>query len=221
MSDPSAPAPETTDETEQAVAAYLRGHPRFFDRHPEVLAALEIPHHVPGTVSLVSRQVAALRSEKRRLEERLAQLTNAAEENQITLARLHALACRLFAPEPLARADLESLVAVQLDLEHARLVLSVPSPRLSDGGADHSPTPALTPLLPERPLAVCRPLPAEVSARLFGDEHEHSAAFVPLASARGWMVLAARNPERFRPGLGTLYLDWLGEMLDARLRGPS
>ncbi len=217
MSDEIAPAQETTDETDRAVAAYLRENPRFLDRHPEVLAALEIPHHVPGTVSLVSRQVAALRGEKRRLEERLAKLTHAAEENQKILARLHRLACRLSAPAALTRTDLEALVATELELEKARLVLSAPSPRLADGGPDDAPTLALTPVLPERPLAVCRPLPPDIAGRLFGDEHEYSCAFVPLVGARGWMILAARDPDRFHPGLGRLYLSWLGEILDARL----
>jgi uncharacterized protein YigA (DUF484 family) len=219
VSDERAPAEEAADETERTVADYLRAHPHFFERRPEVLAALDIPHHVPGTVSLVSRQVAALRGEARRLEERLAALTHAAEENQTTLARLHRLSCRLCAPKPLTRAELETLVAAELAVETARLVLPVPSARLAPGGEDDAPTATLTPFLPERPLPVCRPLPPEIAGRLFGEEREYSCAMVPLATTRGWMILADRNPERFHPGLGTLYLGWLGELLDARLGG--
>lgn len=219
MSDEAAPAPQSADDTAGAMAAYLRAHPRFLDEHPDVLAALDIPHRVPGAISLVSRQVAALRSEKHRLEESLAGIAHAAEENQKIVARLVRLACRLLSPDGLTRTEIEALIVREFELDQARLVLSVPSARLSDGGEDDAPTLALTPVLPERPLTVFRPLAAETAERLFADGHEYSAAFVPLVGARGWMILAARDPHRFHPGLGTLYLNWLGEILDARLAG--
>lgn len=213
------PAPRP-DEDDRAVALYLREHPRFLEEHPDVLAALEVPHRVPGAVSLVSRQVAALRGEQRKLEDRLAALTRAAEDNQRILGRLHRLSCRLLGPAALARADLEAAVSEELQIDRARLVLPAPSPRLADDRGESHEVLALAPVLPERPVTVCRPLPAESSALLFGDPREHSCAFVPLEKTRGWIVLGARDPDRFHPGLGTLYLVWLGEILDARLAAP-
>jgi hypothetical protein len=53
---------------EDDIASYLIANPAFFIRHPEVLDAVEIPHPVRGSISLVEAQ-------QKRLKEQIRQLT--------------------------------------------------------------------------------------------------------------------------------------------------
>ncbi|AKX44672.1 hypothetical protein AKN87_05800 [Thiopseudomonas alkaliphila] len=48
--------------TAEQVAEYLALHPDFFQEHTELLLQLRIPHHHPGTISLVEKQLQLLRA---------------------------------------------------------------------------------------------------------------------------------------------------------------
>jgi uncharacterized protein YigA (DUF484 family) len=85
---------ETQEET--AIADYLQGNPDFFERHATLLTKLKLPHN-RGTsaISLVERQVAALRDKNEKLETRLLELIEVARGNDVLAAKIHRLACRL------------------------------------------------------------------------------------------------------------------------------
>ena len=50
----------TLREAEQAIVRYLRAHPDFFNRHPELVETLRIPHLCHPAVSLLEHQVLLL-----------------------------------------------------------------------------------------------------------------------------------------------------------------
>ena len=77
------------------VAAYLKAHPQFFVEHPAVLAEIAVPHVTGEAVSLVERQVAALREQYRRLENKYRELLAIAAENDDLRRRLHQLTIKL------------------------------------------------------------------------------------------------------------------------------
>ena len=77
------------------VAAYLKAHPQFFVEHPAVLAEIAVPHVTGEAVSLVERQVAALREQYRRLENKYRELLTIAAENDDLRRRLHQLTIKL------------------------------------------------------------------------------------------------------------------------------
>ena len=63
------------------VAEWLAGHPDFFERHPELLEALSVPHLLPpGVASLVERQVLLLRARETATRRKLAQLIEIARD---------------------------------------------------------------------------------------------------------------------------------------------
>src|SRR5262245_42273766 len=89
---------EESDET--AIADYLQGNPDFFERHATVLTKLKLPHNRGSSaISLVERQVAALRDKNEKLETRLRELIEVARGNDVLAAKIHRLACRLVRAE--------------------------------------------------------------------------------------------------------------------------
>ena len=67
--------------TEDSVHAYLSENPDFFERHGDLLRSLRLPHVSGGTVSLVERQVTALRQRDSKLEGQLKELVDVARAN--------------------------------------------------------------------------------------------------------------------------------------------
>jgi len=89
---------EESDET--AIADYLQGNPDFFERHATLLTKLKLPHNRGSSaISLVERQVAALRDKNEKLEARLRELIEVARGNDVLAAKIHRLACRLVRAE--------------------------------------------------------------------------------------------------------------------------
>jgi hypothetical protein len=81
---------------EAAIAAYLREHPEFFERNQNLLNEMRLPHP-DGThsVSLVERQLVALRDKNYRLEHRLADFIEIGRENDELIDKIHRLGLRL------------------------------------------------------------------------------------------------------------------------------
>jgi uncharacterized protein len=92
MSNAQAAAMLLDDET---VMRYLRDHTDFFQRHPELVSELELPHESGSAVSLVERQVALLRDRNIELRKRLGTLLQAAEENDALFTKTRALTLAL------------------------------------------------------------------------------------------------------------------------------
>ncbi|MGF1708124.1 DUF484 family protein [Enterovibrio baiacu] len=68
--------------TEDAVASFLKDNPDFFQRQPQLLTQLRIPHTERGAVSLVEIQLGRLRDRVAELEEDITQLMSIAAGNE-------------------------------------------------------------------------------------------------------------------------------------------
>ncbi|MBV2091153.1 MAG: DUF484 family protein, partial [Candidatus Thiodiazotropha sp. (ex Ctena orbiculata)] len=87
--------PIKVDGTDQQIADYLRENPGYLLRHPELLAELEIPHASGDAVSLIERQVEALRKQLKDTQQQLANLVEVARSNDQLQARMHRLTLEL------------------------------------------------------------------------------------------------------------------------------
>ena len=85
------PQEQVLDADAARVIDYLQQHPGFFGQHPEVLAALDIPHDSGGAISLVQRQIVALRGLADKYRHQLEDLIEVARENERLSTRLHRL----------------------------------------------------------------------------------------------------------------------------------
>lgn len=224
-------APESAgDISEFEVAAFLREHPDFFERHRELLEALRLPHAASGsTVSLVERQVALLRDSKERLQKNLREFVELARQNDELVSRIHALGMAFLQARTLAgRVDvLERSLREEFAAERATLVLFdtlagrvEPSGFVlvrSEDSADLAPFSTFL----KQDRTRCGPLRERQRTFLFADDHESlgSAAMIPIQADRriGFLVIANRDRDYFNPGERADFLDRMGALIGAAL----
>ena len=215
------------DETQ--VSDYLRAHPDFLVQHPELLETLELNHTSGSAVSLIERQVEILRGRSQRLEDRLSQLVDAARDNEKRATSVHRLARTLIRAPTLASAILGLQTRMREEFGIDEVFVGLMSAVLKRSDIE-----GLARLDPEGTVArsfdnffrtkliECGPL-AEAQARLLfprAQELPQSAAVVPLEKEKnlGMLVLASRDPLRFQPRQGRLFLEMTAELVAAAVR---
>ncbi|MGW8248751.1 MAG: DUF484 family protein [Acidiferrobacterales bacterium] len=208
---------------EEAVGRFLQENPTYFERYPQLLQQMEIPHPETGrAVSLIERQVAALRRENETLEAQLHQLVENATENDALAGQLHR-----FIVELMLVGDIEQLVQLateglksRFDLEYAVFKLFSENP--DQGGtiyiAENHPLARLISDQVREGQSVCgvQFSPDEINL-LFGQDEapEGSLALIPVQSDRlvGLLVIGSSDPRRFGRDMATTYLDRIGELI--------
>ncbi|MGQ9658807.1 MAG: DUF484 family protein [Thermochromatium sp.] len=208
-------------DQERQVAEYLIAHPDFLVRHPEVLSAIEVPHGIPGAVSLIEYQVRLLRRQLAIERNRLAQLIARARDNETLAIRLHRLFLQL-----MGVGDLEHLCRLLRETLlrefHAEALAFKLFAHATIGHRPHDPLVSAFADFMDRRKTLCGPLNPEHAQALFGDGGVaiHSAAIIPIQTDGQSGILAIGSAEtlRFRPEMSTDFLDRLGEILSQKLR---
>ena len=203
------------------IALFLRGNPKFFDQHPELLEKIHVPHpHGGRAIPLSERQNLALREKVKALEARLGELIRFGEENDAISEKVHRLAVALVGARDLAALvhSLNFHLREDFAVPHVALrIWGKPVPVGFDAGTpvnEGQMTHAATLGGPQCGLAAGNPC-----VPWFGEaaEHVRSVALVPLgdASAFGLLALGSEDAQRFFPDMGTLYLRRIGELCAA------
>jgi hypothetical protein len=227
MSQQKSSAVEGESFAESDVAAYLRSHPDFFERHTPLLLRLKLPHHTgSATVSLVERQVAMLRQRNGELERQLKDLVAVAKANNTLVENIHHLSLKLLSVDGLdAKLEqLENSLREDFAAEHAALILfkgdAVPQIARAGFVRQLDPDdPGLRPfasfLRTARPR--CGTLRDRQKELLFAREADSivSAAMVPLGAAAklGFLAIGSRDPDHFHPGKRMDFLGRIGELI--------
>jgi uncharacterized protein len=213
-----------SDSTEKLgaheVATWLRRHPQFLKQFPDLALSLVVPREEGPAASLASYQLEVLRDKNRELSRRLQDLFANAQENERLAVRTHQLALGLMRQES-AATTLQAMVAslqedFQGDLVRIVLfhdidgleaewlqVLSRDDARLApfrDAIAEGEP--------------ICGRLHPDKHALLYGmrADEVQSSALLPVDGV-GMVAVGSRDPNRFFPGMGTLFLRMMGETL--------
>ncbi|MDP2029469.1 MAG: DUF484 family protein [Thiobacillus sp.] len=210
----------------QAIADYLIQHPNFFNDFPSILAELNIPHpHGTHAISMSERQLISMRDKVRMLENKLAELIQFGEENDGISDKMQALALALMT----TRTPQDILVALTLHLRegfavphHALRAWNLPSdsvPGLSDPVSQMARDRIGAMMQP-----VCGVLAVDEAINWFGEVSPHLRAFAciplrvsPNGAPLGLLVLASEEEKRFYAGMGTLYIERLGQLISAAL----
>ena len=217
---------QPTPLDEQAIAEFLTRHPNFFNDFPTLLADLHIPHpHGTHAVSMSERQLIAMRDKVRMLENKLAELIQFGEENDGISEKLHALTLALLTAS--MPQDIVAALAI-----HLREGFAVPHHALRGWTLTGDPVPGLTePVSPAVRDAVaamaqpvCGALAVDEASDWFGEVSPHLRSFAciplrpaPAAAPIGLLVLSSEESKRFYPGMGTLYLERLSQLVGAAL----
>ena len=207
------------------VAAWLRRHPTFLQQFPDLSLTLVVPREEGSAASLASYQLEVLRDKNRELSKRLRELFGNAQENERLAVRTHQLALGLMRQDTAAdtvRAMAASL-AEDFNGDLVRLVLFEPVEGLDEGEwlqvvpRDDARLQAFRDCLGDgEPL--CGRLQPDKHALLYGAQAEevHSTVLLPLPNL-GLVAVGSRDPNRFFPGMGTLFLRMMGEALETAL----
>lgn len=223
--------PETLTDSnlERSVADYLRTHPDFFVSHMSLLTSLTLPHETGASVSLVERQVGMLREQNRDLKDKLLELVNVARDNDQLAQRLHRLTLSLMEArclnDVLHTLDDKLRTEFQADVVRVRLFEDCLVTAIDDNALtlrrEDPVLEAFSGLLRLR-RPQCGTLKPEQIEHLFGTQSTQvaSAVLVPLGGANSYGLLAvgSADPQRFRAGLGKVFLTYLGELASAALR---
>jgi hypothetical protein len=209
---------------DEAVARYLEENPDYFERRPQLLTRLSLNHETGGrAVSLIERQVQALRGQDEATQRQLRELVTIARENDVLGQRLHRFALALIeAPGPEEALDTTiELLRTDFHLDAVAVRLAAAAPRAGTRAeyvaADDAHLMTLLEQLPAGKPVCGGKYEDALSAFLFGDGHRdiRSSALIPLGAhpARGVLALGSHDPHRFHPGMGTVVLTRLGELL--------
>lgn len=211
-------------QNEQEIADYLSQNPDFFDRHADALRGLRLQHPSGQAVSLIEKQVSALRERNTELRHKLNQLLENARENDRLFERSKRLVLSLLECNELG--DAVDVLYYSFDKE-----FNIPFTRLILFSEPAQPSNTHTVTLEEAKAALGRHLTASRATSgglsreemdfLFGQDAPSvgSAAMAPLYYNEWLGVLAVghSDTEHYQAGMGTLFLTHIAEVLDRLL----
>jgi uncharacterized protein YigA (DUF484 family) len=228
--DGSAPRVTTPRVTAAQVVDYLRRHPAFLMRHPELLDAQVAPGRDRGerVLDLQQFMVERLRREIGRLRTDQDELLANSRDNLSTQARIHKAVLALLAADSFERLieTVTTDLALLLDVDVVMLCIE-----RSAGRIDHAAIDGIQMLAPgavDRLLGKGQDVLLRDDVR--GDEEAFGAAAglvrsdallrlrVSRATPAGLIAFGTRHPGYFNPGQGTELLGFLARVLEFNIR---
>ena len=209
----------------EEVAQYLQDNPRFFEDHADLMSRLVIPHpHGGRTISITERQMLSLRDKNKQLEGKMDELLQFGEENDTISEKMHRLGVAM-----IAAATFQSVLHT-LNF-HLRDDFSIPhvAMRLWDRPENADELPEFADVSEELQVFAetlsqpyCGSTSGFETSSWFGDAAKHirSQALIAMRNGGGtigMIALGSEDAQRFYAGMGTLYLERLGEMASAAL----
>jgi len=208
------------------IAAWLRRHPKFLQQFPDLALSLVVPRDDGPAASLASYQLEVLRDKNRELSRRLQDLFAISQENERLAVRTHQLTLSLMRQSNAAGTVRAMAAALAEDFagDLVRIVLFEPVAGLE--GAewlqviardDRLLQPFADCLKDGEPL--CGRLHPDKQAVMYGArvEEVNSSALLPLEGV-GLVAVGSHDPNRFYPGMGTLFLRMMGEAFATALQ---
>jgi uncharacterized protein YigA (DUF484 family) len=228
------PQHDSAISDDDSVADYLRAHPNFFTQHAALLADLTLPHNPGNATSLVERQVSILRDQNRRIRQELRELVHIARDNENLSNRIHRLTLALMDAAGLddALATLKQALCEDFHADRVTVHLFAKPKKGALASAiesldasfieQHDPRLAALQPVFERGQPLCGRLTPEQLAYLGGAmDGLASFALIPLNAngCFGLVTIGSSTEDRFQPGMGTVFLVQLSEILSRVLKG--
>lgn len=208
------------------IAQYLKTHPEFFERYAELVSQIRIPSpHGGNAISITERQLITLREKVRQLEARLAEMIAFGEENDAISAKVHRLAVALLraADRPAVVGALYGHLGGDFSVPHVALRLWG---RGESGDTESSPVADSVKAFAEAlKQPYCGPAAGQAAVAWLGDAAAHVRSVAQIAlrdpdsggGCFGLLLLGSEEAHRFYAGMGTLFLQRIGELASAAL----
>jgi len=212
--------------TEQDIANYLANTPGFFERHAELLSAVQLTSpHGQRAVSLQERQMEMLRDKNRGLEGKIIEMIRHGQENVAIADKLHRWTRALMLtanpgelPEVLTRELMHQFMIPQAGIRVwgvADAFATLPFAKAVSADVKS--------LASSLTLPYCGVNSGFEAAQWLDDAASAlSLAMIPLrhgatVEAFGMLVLASPDPTRYTADMGTEFLQRIGELSSAAL----
>ena len=218
---------QSDEEPAIFVAEYLRQHPEFFEQNESVLVDLKIPHPCGDAISLVERQLTALRNDNKKLSTQLIDLIGIAKENDQVNQQIDQLTLSLF--EARSVDDVFNIIQLSLKEDFAAddITLKLFTDDLQMAKGHYFQTSADTGsehfeyfMASDKPK--CGRYTLEQKTYLFAERGEtiQSCALIPLITdnAKGFLAIGSEDAGRYHPGRGTTFLERLGQLLSKAIQ---
>jgi len=221
-------AAEFLYDHDDSVVDYLTKNPEFFTRNPHLLSVLDLPHETGNATSLVERQVAILRERNIDLRRQLRELIDNATTNDRVFSKTRSFTLALMDVPSIGQLDqvLADELISGFQADHAVCYVlgwREPSTSMHFVGIGESADPPV-PRLFSQPEPTCGTYRPEEYAQLFGDQSltaPGSVALVPMRREhlKATLAIGSADPNRFHREMGTLFLEYIGEVLVRTLVG--
>jgi uncharacterized protein YigA (DUF484 family) len=219
--------------TEEDIAGFLVSTPDFFERHAELLATVQLSSgHEGRVVSLPERQASLLRDKIKGLEARVAEMIGHGQDNIVIAGRMQSWTRRLL--QTAQARDLPGAIVEGLAAEFQIAQAAIRLWGVDDAHAGEGFALAVSDDAQRFAASLGAPYCGvntgfEAAQWLPEAAQAQSLAMIPLragpdAPVSGLLVLASPDPERFHSGMGTEFLERLGELAGAalsRLQAPA
>ncbi len=217
------------------VRRYLSRNPSFFQDHQYLLSTLSIPHPVRPAVSLIEHQVTLLRAQNAELEKQNANQISLARDNERLNDQMRELCLSLFSATDLNQrlGILHNHLLKDLAATSVCVRFFCPPKAIEKAGYSSNlhvdistkPFKDLFANFLKKPTPLCGRLSKDQRAFLFAQDAEQiqSAVLIPLnayqskTSPIGLLAIGSDSKDRFRPDMGTTFLDHLGELVGQAL----
>lgn len=212
--------------TEDDIANFLANTPDFFERHAELLATVQLSSgHGGRAVSLQERQAGMLREKIKGLETRVVDMIRHGQDNVVIAGKMQSWTRNLL--QTAQARDLPGAIVQGLTAE-----LQIPQAAIKVWGlngifSDESFASGVSSDVQTFAASLATPYCGvnsgfESVGWLPDPELALSVALIPLRAAAaspvtGLLVLASPDPERFQSGMGTDFLENLGDLAGAAL----
>ena len=207
---------------EEDVIAYLRQNADFFLNHPSLLEQIELTHACGEAISLIEAQVGVLREQNHKLRHRLRDLITTARDNEHLSGQLHGLTLKLLGCSQLEEVFSTLYESLRQDFNTDTAVIRVfAAPKQSvlldrpEFVGDDAEAVKLFETTLQANQPVCGDLNSDQGRYLFAEQPVASAALLPLEALRpiGVLGIGSADPHRFRPNIGTMFLNQLREIV--------
>lgn len=206
------------------IVQFLRANPSFFDDYASLLGDLTVTHPQNGqAISLVERQVLALRERIAQLENKFAELLEFGEENDAISEKIHRLTLSLLEANQFEAVRNAVFTHLQEDFKVPHVAFRVWNSVLSRNGAEFLPVDEEIRFFTGDLAAPYCGAPAHREVlNWFGPAGRQvkSISLVPLRHNEktfGLLALGSEDSQRFYAAMGTLYVSRIGEMVSAAL----
>jgi len=207
------------------VASYLRRHSDFLKEFPDLAMLLRLPREQGPAASLASYQLEMMRDKNNELSRRLHDLVEIAHENETLMVRVHTLTLALMRARDLADTVTRVVASLTEDFhtDLVRMVLFHSDPQLpvADWLLVEADGPAAMPAFAEflkRGEPLCGRLLQDKLDVLFADKAStvQSAVLLPIGDL-GMLAIGSLDANRFHPGMGTVFLRQIAELIETAL----